>query len=118
MPTSKNYLHDKFVLLLLTFNAFLTFLCATLVIWRISNGQTGVYIIQRRANLGIDQYTQGNVIPILSFVLFALVILVLHTILSARAYSIQRELSLVVLGLGSVLLLAAIIVSNALLALH
>jgi len=118
MPAQKNYLHDKVVLLLIALNFFLAFLCSSLIIWRLSSGQTGDYIVQRRANLGIDQYTQGNIVPILSFIVFAVLILVLHVVLSAKAYTIQRQLSIIILSFGLLLLLAATIVSNALLALH
>jgi len=118
MPTQKDYLHDKLVLLLLALNIFLAFLSSTLIVWRLSSGQTGDYIVQRRANLGIDQYTQGNIVPILSFIAFALLVLVLHTILSAKAYSIQKNLSIIILSFGTMLLITATIVSNSLLALH
>jgi hypothetical protein len=119
MPTTpKSYLHDKLILLLLALNIFLAFLCSTLIIWRLSSGQTGDYIVQRRANLGIDQYTQGNVVPMLSFIVFTVFVLVLHTLLSAKAYNIQKQLSIIILGFGTLLLITATIVSNALLALH
>ncbi len=74
--------------------------------------------MQRRANLGIDQYTQGNILPMISFVVFAIVVLVLHTLLSVKAYEIKKELSVIILCFGTLLLLIAIIVSNSLLALH
>jgi hypothetical protein len=118
MPITKKFLHDKLILLLLTINIFLGFVCSALIIWRLSSGQTGDYIVQRRANLGIDQYTQGNVVPILSFIVFDIFVLVVHSVLSAKTYPIQRQLSVIILAFGTLLLLTAIIVSNALLALH
>lgn len=118
MPVPKKYFHDKFILFLLTVNIFLTFLCIALIIWQLTNGHTGDYIVQYHSNLGLNQFTQGNVVPILSFIVFALGVLVVHGILSIRAYDIQRYLSVVILGFGTLLLLTATIVSNALLALH
>lgn len=118
MPIPKKFIRDKLILFIITFNVFLTFLCIALIAWRLSNGQTGEYIVQRHANLGIDQFTQGNVVPILSFIVFSLFILITSSLLSVKSYEIQRQLSLVTLGFGTLLLLMSIIVSNALLSLH
>jgi hypothetical protein len=118
MPATKKYHHDKTILFLLTGNIFLTFLCIALITLRLTSGETGNYIVQRRANLGINQFTQGNFVPIISFIVFAVLVLALHWVLSVKSYPIQRQLSIVILGFGSLLLLTAIIVSNALLALH
>ena len=54
----------------------------------------------------------------LAFVGFVLLVLVAHTMLSLRTYRIHRQLSVVVLALGILLLVLALIVSNALLLLR
>jgi hypothetical protein len=118
MPLPKKFFHDKAVLFILSINIFLTFLCIALITWRLSNGQSGEYIVQRHANLGIDQFTQGNVVPILSFIVFSIFILLSNSFLSLKSYDIQRQLSIVSLCFGTLILTTAIIVSNALLALH
>lgn len=119
MHIPKKYLHDKFVLLLVSINAFLAFLSVVLILLKAGIGQ-GVdgYIVQYRANLGLSAFEKDNITPILSFILFVILILVVNVLLSIRAYSLRRMLSLTVLGLGVLILLLSIIVSNALLALY
>ena len=114
----KKFFHDKLILLLLSANIFLTLLCIALIIWRLSSGQNGEYIVQRHANLGIDQFQLGNIVPIISFIVYALFVLVSDSYLGLKSYYIQRQLSIVTLCFGSLMLGVAIIVSNALLALH
>jgi hypothetical protein len=119
MHIPKNYFHDKMVLLLGSINAFLAAACTLLVLLRIGVGQgSNGYIAQYRANLGINRFKTGDVIDLLSFIAFALIVLVFNILLSMRTYPLRRELSLVVLGLGALLLLLATIVSNALLVLR
>jgi len=119
MRIPKEYLHDKFVLVLASTNIFLAFLCAILIPLRGSVGQ-GIdsYIVQFRANLGLSAYQKGNFLPLLSFVFFALAVLIINLLLSIQTYQLRRALSLTILGLGVLILLLAIIVSNALLALY
>jgi hypothetical protein len=83
----------------------------------IGQGSNG-YIVQYRSNLGISAFKTGNVSELLSFVVFALIVAILGLLLSVRTYSIRRELSVAVLGAGVILLVLAIIVSNALMVLH
>lgn len=119
MPVPKKYLHDRLVLLLVSVNTFLAFLCATLVLLRLGSGQSaGAYIVQYRSNLGISAFKTGSVAALLSFMLFAVAICVINVFLSIRAYRLRRELSVTVLSLGALLLLLALIVSNALLVLR
>jgi hypothetical protein len=119
MPIPKNYLHDKLVLLLLSANIFLAFLCAVLVLLRLNIGQGSEgYIIEYRSNLGISAFRVGGVIGLLGFAGFALVSVVINVALSVRTYRIRRELSLAVLAAGILLLLLATVVSNALVVLH
>jgi hypothetical protein len=119
MHIPKKYLHDKFVLLLVSINAFLAFLCVALILLRAGIGQ-GVdgYIVEYRANLGLSAFQKGSIIPILSFIIFALLALAINVLLSIRVYNLRRMLALTILGLGVLILLLAIIVSNALLALY
>lgn len=119
MHIPKRYLHDKLALLLASTNIFLAFLCTVLIVLRGGIGQTtGGYIVQYRANLGLSAFQKGSVIPILSFILFVLVIMALNLLLSIKTYSLRRALSLAILGLGALVLLLAVIVSNALLVLY
>lgn len=119
MQIPKKYIHDRLILLLVSISAFLTFLSIALVMLRAGIGQ-GIdgYIVQYRANLGLSAFQKGSLTPILSFVFFVLAILVINVLLSIRTYPIRRTLALTVLALGILILLLAIIVSNALLALY
>lgn len=118
MLASKNYFQDRLVLLLLSINAFLAFLASILVLLRIGGAGNSGYITQFRANLGISAYKAGSLLSILSFIGFALVVLGVHAVLGWKVYHIKRQLSLVVLVLGMLLLVLCIIVSNALLVLR
>ena len=119
MQIPKTYVHDRLILLLASGNIFLAFLCIVLILLRGGIGQ-GVegYIVEYRANLGLNAFHKGSVVPIISFILFAVVTLAVNLILSIRTYHLRRALSLTILGLGALVLLLAIIVSNALLVLY
>ncbi len=113
------YLHDKLVLLLLSANIFLAFLCAVLIFLRLNIGQGAEgYIIEYRSNLGISAFRVGGIAGLLSFAGFSLVLIAVNIILSVRTYRIRRELSISVLIAGILLLLLATVVSNALMVLH
>jgi hypothetical protein len=116
MPIPKKYLHDKLILLLVSSNVFLAFACAALVFLRLNIGQsTDGYIVEYRSNLGISAFKAGSITGILSFVVFALLVVVMNIILSIRTYHVRKELSIAVLASGVLLLILTIIVSNALL---
>lgn len=119
IPIPKNYLHDKLILLLLSANIFLAFLCAVLIFLRLNVGQGAEgYIIEYRSNLGISAFRVGGIAGLLSFAGFAIGLAVINVVLSVRTYRIRRELSISVLIAGILVLLLAIIVSNALMVLH
>lgn len=115
----KKYFHDRLILLLLSINGFLAFLCIALVFLRLGAGSGSQgYIVQYRANLGISAFKTGSVSNLVAFALFSLIVFAMQVVLSARTYEIRRELSVAILGLGLPLLLLAVIVSNALLVLR
>jgi hypothetical protein len=118
MATPKKYFHDHFVLLLLGINIFLAFADSIYILVRLSTSHGNSYIVQYRPSLGISAYQAGSVLELLSFVGFALIVLVTHIGLSLRAYKIHRQLAIAILCLGILLLLLTIIISNALLVLH
>src|SRR5216117_1722487 len=118
MPITKKYFHDRTILLLLGVNIFLAFLVIVSVLFRLQLGGGTGFIVQYRANLGIDQYKAGSVANLLSFIGFAMVILGTNVVLSHQTYHIRRQLAILILTLGVLLLLLCVIVSNALLALH
>lgn len=118
MATAKKYFHDRMVLLLLSVNGFLTILATLSVLLRLQGGGEG-FIVQYRENIGVSNaFKPGQVGQLLTFIAFAVLVLAVHFVLSRRVYDIQRQLSLLILALGSLLLVMTIIVANALLALH
>lgn len=117
MIIPKQYVRDRLVLLLGSVNVFLTLLLAILTVLRLDTGHSS-YIVQYRSDAAINAFKSGSSTELFSFVLFGLLVLVLHTVISLRVYRIHRQLAVVVLGLGTLLLVLAIIVSNALLVLR
>lgn len=118
MAATKKYFHDHLVLLLLSVNAFLAVAGSIFILLRLSTSHGTGYIVQYRASLGIDAFRTGSVAELISFIFFAILVLAIHTGLSLRAYKIHRQLAITILGLGILLLVLTIIISNALLALR
>lgn len=115
MALPKKYLHDRLVLLILSIQTFFALLGSVLILLRLGSGQKGVYWAQYRANLGIGAHIPGKITDLLAFVLFFIIVLGVNTILSAKAYAHHRNYALTVLGLGTLLMVLSIIVSNLLL---
>ena len=118
MHIPKKYFQDRFVLFLLSVNVFLTLFGALLILIRFNGGRSGGYFVRYLPSLGLDAYKPGSSLQILSFILFSGLVLVFHTLLSIKIYPVRRHLATTVLGLGLLLLVVAIIVSNALLELR
>jgi hypothetical protein len=118
MHIPKNYFHDRTVLLLLSINTFLALLGSALIVLRLDTSRPDGYIVQYRANLGLSAFKSGDSSALLSFVLFALLVLAFHTILSMRVYHVRKHFSIAVLAMGLLLLTLSTIVSNALLVLR
>jgi hypothetical protein len=118
MAIPKKYLHDHLVLLLLSTNVFLALLTVILMVVRLSTSHGNGYIVQYRSTLGVNDFKTGTLIDLFSFVAFAVMVVVLHTTLSIRAYRIHRQVAIAILSLGTLLLILTIIISNALLVLR
>lgn len=118
MEATRKFFQDKLILLLVSSNIFLAFICVILIFLRIGQASGGGYIIEYRSNLGISAFTRGNIAGILSFAAFAVTVSVLNIMISLKTYSITRVLSILILGSGLLLLVLAIIASNALLILR
>ena len=117
MTIPKQYLHDRFLLLLNSVNAFLALLLVVLVLIRLDVSHSS-YIVQYRSNVAIDAFKSGSSSELYGFIAFGLAVLVFHMFVSFRVYLIHRQLAAVVLALGTLLLVLALIVSNALLVLR
>lgn len=121
MNVPKKYFQDKVILLLLSVNAFLMAFTLIQIALRIGGSGHADYIVQCRdcSNLqSISRFTKGSIAQILAFMVFAIGAMGIHSFLSVKLFHINRQLSVVVLALGSLLLLLALLVSNALLMLR
>lgn len=118
MDISKKYIHDRLVLLLISVNAFLTFVTTVLILLRLDSTRSDGYFVQYRSNLGLNAFQLGGFVSLLAFIVFAIFVLVFHTFISVRVYPQRRDVAIVVLGFGTILLGLTMIVSNALLVLR
>ncbi len=66
MDIPKKYLHDKFVLAIISANAFFTVLIILTVLLRLSGNTAGRFIVQYRENLGLNPFLLGNVLSIIA----------------------------------------------------
>jgi hypothetical protein len=117
MTISKEYFQDRFILLVLSLNIFLAFVTLLFLAFRIGSGHSS-YIVQYRQDFGSNDFTAGSLPQLLSFGLFAMLVLVVNLVLSLRMYRIHRQLAVVVLGMATILLVFGMVVSNALLILR
>ena len=115
MATPKKYFHDHFVLLLLSVNAFLAILDVVFILIKLSTRHGNDYIVQYRPSLGLSSNQAGSVIQIISFTVFASLVVAINILLSYRVYKIHRQLAITVLSLGILLLILTIIIANSLL---
>ncbi len=118
MTIPKKYLHDRLVLLLLSINTFLAALTILWVLLKLDAGRSAGYIVQYRAPLGISAFKTGDATELVAFIVFAFIALLLTVMLSIKVYLIRREVAVVILGMGVLLLLISFIVANALLSLR
>ncbi len=115
MHVPKKYFHDRIILLLMSATVFLALLDMVLVLLGMSSGNR-LNLIQYRPNLGLSAYSyETSSVGYVGFILFGFMIAVVHILLSIKVYLIRRNYSVVVLGMGILLLVLSIIVSNALL---
>lgn len=113
----RKYFHDRFVLVALTINVFLTLLAIAFV--TLNLGDTGSsYIQSYRSNLGLNAYQVGNVGQIISFAVFSVAVLIGQFVISLKFYGIRKHVSWIIMVLGMLLLVLSLIVSNALLQLR
>jgi hypothetical protein len=118
MATPKKYFHDHLVLLLLSVNGFLAIAGSIFILVRLTTSHGNGYIVQYRDTPGLNDFKTGSVVDLLSFVAFAGLVFAVHTMLSMRAYRINRHVAVAILSLGILLLSLTIIISNALLVLR
>jgi hypothetical protein len=117
MAGSKKYFHDRIVLLLLSTNVFFALLATAAILFRLSGAHNSGFIAEYRSNLGLSAFRPGNSLTFVSFIVFVGLVAFFHAFLSRKVYHLSRHFALAVLGLGTMLIVFATIVSNALLGL-
>jgi hypothetical protein len=115
MEIPRKYIHDRVVLLLLLANAVLTVLTFITMALRLQSAHSEGYIVQYRGNLGLNAFKVGGLGAISSLMIFAVMVFVLHVVLSLRTYDVRRSLAVTILALGTLLLVLTLIISNSLL---
>jgi hypothetical protein len=118
MATPRKYFHDHLVLLLLSINIFLAVVGSLYFLIRLGTSHGSSYIVQYRSAYAINKFPTGTVYDLLAFVAFAALVLAINSVLSYRAYYIHRQVAIMILSLGILLLVMTSIVSNALLVLR
>ena len=117
MTNPKKYFHDRFVLLMLTINIFLTFVIVAMILFRLGDTNNS-YIQAYRSNLGLNAYSVGNVGQIISFAVFAVAVLVGQFIISLRLHAIRKHAAWTIMLMSMLLLILCLIISNRLLSLR
>lgn len=118
MQIPKRYFQDRLILLILSINTFLATLNSVLILLRMDSSRADSYIVQYRANLGLSAFKVGGSSTFISFILFSLITLVFSAVLSMRVYPFHRQFAVAILSLTLLLLVLALIISNALLVLR
>ena len=118
MTIPSRYFHNRSILLLLIINTILLTIGVVLILFRIDSSRGLNYIVEYRANSGIDQYRIGRASDIYSFIAFLFINVGMFTLISLRTFAIRRHIAIMCLTLSALLSLLCIIVSNALLAIR
>lgn len=111
------YFRDHFILLLLTLNFFLFILAIIFLTVRLSSVHATNYIIQCRNCTdvnAVNKYITGSLFDMVGFIVFSVIVVVAGSLLSYRTFAINRKLSVVILGMGILLQILTLIITNAL----
>jgi len=114
MTDTRKFFHDRVVLFLLTINGFLTAVSIAVILLRLG-GAGDSYIHSYRSNLGLSAVTVGGVSEVISFVLFAGGLFVVHLFFAMQFHKIRVVSGWVVMIMTALLLIINLIVANALL---
>lgn len=120
MSSNKKFFYDKLVLSILSALIFVAIATIISIVLRLGSGQgiSEYYTEYRQGpshSIRGDFSPTGNVWSMLQFVWFSLLVVVVTAVLSFKTYRIKREIAVVILSLGVLLVLLAMIVSNVLL---
>ena len=118
METSKKYLHDRVILLLLTLMAVLLVVGVSLVLLRFDPSRNPATTIAYRPSITGTQYQSGRPLDIYLLAVFMVFTTATALLLSVRTYHIRRFISVFILASTVFLLVLSMIVSNALISLQ
>ena len=118
METSKKYLNDRVILLLLTLLAVLLVIGVSLVLLRFDPSRNPATIAAYRPGITGTQYQSGKPLDIYLMAVFMVFISATALVLSVRTYQIRRFVSVFILASTVFLLVLSMIVSNALISLQ
>lgn len=113
--SANKFIHDRIVLLLVSINSFLTVVASMFILLSMNSAKSASYIVEYRGNLGLSAYKPGDSSAFLSFIVFMFLVLGFHILLARKVFHIRRQLSLVIMGMGTLLIVLSAIVSSALL---
>lgn len=112
MKIPKNYLHDKWILLLLAANAALATIAISVVLLGVDTTERSLSIVSYRSLREIQ--ISGPTTELYEFAFFAFLVTAISIGLSLKLYVHRRHLSISMLGLNIVTLLLCMVVFNAL----
>ena len=112
----QSFIHDRSVLLLLTLNTFLAIALIIRSLLSLGDSDAG-YIKEYRGDLGLDGFKAGNILDILAFGLFALIIYGFQVFAVWKIYPLRKEIVTMVQILTTICLLFGLLVLNELLGL-
>lgn len=118
METSKKFLHDRLMLLLVTLVSLLLVIGVLSVLIRFDVSKNPTTIIAWRPNVSGSSYQSGRPIDIYSLAIFMVLSAVAGVFLAFRTYKIQRSISVFMLSATNFILLLSVIVANALISLQ
>jgi hypothetical protein len=120
MPANKKYIYDKLVLSLLSAMIFLALAAIASIMLQLGSGKgINEYYTEYRQgphhSIRGDFSPTGSVWVMLQFVWFIGIVAVASAVLSYRTYHIKRQIPIIVLSFGVLIMLLTLIVSNVLL---
>lgn len=115
MTDAQKYFQDRMIVLLLSINASLVILSSLFILLRLGSHTSSLYVIQYRGNRFVDSIESGGAVTFIEFIVFMIFVAVFHFALSRRVYNIRRRFATYILAMGTLLIILATVVSNALL---
>lgn len=115
MAKSRQFFHDRIILVFLAINAFLVLAITANTLLNLSGSSDEDYIKGYRANLGLDAFQSGSTVDSFAFIGFALLVFAIQLIIGKKIYHISKDASFIIVFMTTLTLAFALLVSNALL---